>query len=165
MMVGVYSGSTLKGTADITVTGSALHNVSGVYLAKVNRSKSATTASKTTTVASSKKSTSSGKLSVDGSGGPATVKALQKFLGASQTGKITVTKNNHRYNEAVESIAYGSSDKNTVTRLQKWLRIAVDGIWGPGTSRALQKRLNIAIDGYFGPRSMKSLQIYLNARL
>ncbi len=169
MMLGVYSGSTLKGTADITVIGKALNNVSGDYLIKVNRSKSVTgtTASTTTTTASATtaSSSSSGKLAVDGSGGTATVKALQKFLGASQTGKITVTKSTHKYNESLQAIQYGSKDTNTITRLQKWLGIAADGLWGPGTSKALQKRLNIAVDGFFGPNSMKSLQRYLNMKL
>ena len=167
MMLGVYNGSTLKGTADITVIGKALNNVSGDYLVKVSRSKSATgtTASKITNTSTATAPVSDGKLTVDGSGGPATVKALQKFLKASQTGKVTVTKSNHQYNEGLKSIVYGTSDQNTVTRLQKWLGITADGDWGPGTSRALQKRLNIAIDGYFGTNSMKSLQRYLNMKL
>ncbi len=171
MMLGVYSGSTLKGTADITVIGKALNNVSGDYLVKVSRSKSATgtTATTRTTTSSattaSSSSSSSGKLDVDGSGGPATVKALQKFLGASQTGKITVKQSYHKYNSALTSITYGTKDTNTVTRLQKWLGIYVDGEWGPATSRALQKRLNILVDGFFGSNSMKSLQRYLNMKL
>lgn len=38
MMIGVYSGSTLKGTADITVNGDTLNNRGANYLRHVNRS-------------------------------------------------------------------------------------------------------------------------------
>lgn len=164
MMLGVYSGSTLKGTADIAVKGRTLNAVSANYLVRVNRSKSSsgTTAATTTTTSSV---SYSGELEVDGSGGPATVTALQKFLGARQTGTITVPKSVHQYNSSLKSIEYGSSDQNTVTRLQKWLGISSDGVWGPGTSKALQRKLSVLADGFFGPNSMKALQRFLNSKL
>lgn len=167
MMLGVFKGSTLKGTADLVIYGQTLNTVSGNYLVRVNRGKSSsgTTASVTTTTENPTMADDSGELDVDGSGGPATVRALQKFLGAKQTGVITVSKSNHKYSEALKSVEYGSSDQNTVPKLQKWLGTTIDGLWGPGTSKALQRKLSVTADGYFGSNSMKALQRFLNSKL
>ena len=105
-----------------------------------------------------------GKLVIDGSGGKATVKRLQQFLGVTQSGYITVSKANHAYNEALVSVKIGNTADPTVKAMQKWLGIKQDGMWGATTSKAIQKRLNIAVDGYFGKKSMSSLQRYLNMR-
>lgn len=170
MMVGVYSGSTLKGTADITVKGDTLNDRGANYLKKVNRAAITTPKVASTSVASTvvqkvvsavTGKTASGDLVVDGKGGKATIKALQDFLNVKQTGKITVKKNLHKYNKSVTSIKYGKKDA-TVKAMQKWLGVKADGVWGKGTSKALQKKLGIKADGYFGRNSMKALQRYLN---
>ena len=117
-----------------------------------------------------KKETSS-KLSVDGDGGPATVRALEKFLGVSQDGIISGQKKSQaKYYTALSSVTYGSGGSACVRALQKWLGITADGIWGQQTSKSLQKKLRDlghlarteTIDGYFGPKSMKALQKFLN---
>ena len=105
-----------------------------------------------------------GKLSIDGSGGKATVTRLQQFLGVTKSGYITVSKANHEYCEALASVKIGSTADPTVKAMQRWLGIKQDGCWGKATSTAIQKRLNIKVDGYFGQNSMKSLQRYLNMR-
>ena len=103
-------------------------------------------------------------LIVDGSGGTATVKRLQHFLGVTQSGKITVSKTNHQYCEGIVAVTEGNGADATVKAMQRWLGIKQDGFWGKATSLALQKRLNITQDGYFGTNSTKSLQRYLNMR-
>ena len=117
-----------------------------------------------------KKETSS-KLSVDGDGGPATVRALEKFLNVSQTGIITGQKKSlAKYYPALSSVSYDGGGCAAVKALQKWAGAAVDGIWGQETSKAIQIKLrnlghlakSETIDGYFGPKSMKALQSFLN---
>lgn len=105
-----------------------------------------------------------GKLTIDGSGGTATVRRLQQFLGVAQSGTITVSKSNHTYNEALVAVKIGEGADPTVKEMQRWLGIKQDGYWGKATSTAIQKRLNITADGYFGKKSMSSLQRYLNMR-
>ena len=105
-----------------------------------------------------------GKLVIDGSGGTATVKRLQQFLGVTKSGTITVSKSNHAYNEALIAVKIGEGADPTVKAMQRWLGIKQDGYWGKATSTAIQKRLNITADGYFGQKSMSSLQRYLNMR-
>ena len=159
MMVGVYSGSTLKGTADITVNGSAINNTGANYIVKANRSL-VTVRGTTGTATAAPAST---KLTVDGKGGPLTVKKLQKFLGVSQTGKITVSRKMHKYNKTITSIKYGKKDNTTVKALQRWVGVKADGIWGKSTTKALQKKLGVRRTGYLNKTTMKALQKYLNA--
>ena len=155
MMVGVYSGNTLKGTADITVNGQAINNRGANYLCKVNRSL-------VTVGQASYTATVSTDLTVDGKGGPATVKKLQKFLGVSQTGKIKVKKSLHKYNKSLKAIKYSSKKDATVVALQRWLNISADGKWGKGTTKALERRLGLKVNGKFSKSDMKALQRYLN---
>ena len=104
------------------------------------------------------------KLIVDGSGGPATVRALQKFLGVSEDGVISnQIKSSQKYFASLKSVTFGKGGSNCVRKLQKWLGIKEDGYWGPGTSKALQRKLGVTADGYFGTASMKALQKYLNS--
>ena len=108
-------------------------------------------------------STASGKLTVDGHGGPLTVKALQKFLGTTQDGVISgQTESLNKYYPALEAVEYGKGGSTAVKYLQKWLSLSQDGIWGQATSKALQKKLGVTQDGVFGVNSMKALQKYLN---
>ena len=114
----------------------------------------------------------SGKLTVDGVGGTATVKALQKFLGTFQDGIISgQLENTKKYYPAFKSVMYGNGGSACIKKLQKWLGLSdPDGYMGPNTMKALQKKLrdfgylasNEKIDGYFGPKSMKALQEFLN---
>lgn len=83
-----------------------------------------------------------GKLVVDGSFGPNTIKALQKVLGVSQDG------------------IFGPNSRKA---LQKRLGVAQDGIIGKQTVRALQKKLGVDQDGLWGSRTTSALQAALNA--
>lgn len=92
---------------------------------------------------------SSGELVVDGKLGPATVRSLQKALGAKVDG------------------IWGSG---TTTALQKKLvaaghKIAVDGRFGPATIKAMQIFILGAkhADGKMGPQTIRGLQSYLNS--
>lgn len=157
MMVGVYSGSTLKGTADITVNGNAINNKGANYLCKVDRSLVTIPQA-----ASESASTANGDLEVDGIGGPATVKSLQKFLGVKRTGKITIKKKFRKYCKSLKAIKYGNKRDATVVALQKWVGVYPDGEWGKKTTKALEKKLGRAANGKFSKGDMKALQKYLN---
>ena len=116
-----------------------------------------------TTVTTTTVVTTNGKLAVDGIGGEATVKALQKFLGTTQDGVISGQNQSYaKYYPSLKSVKFGKGGSVCVTSLQKWLGISQDGIWGQGTSKALQKKLSVTQDGIFGTNSMKALQTYLN---
>ena len=162
MMIGVYSGSSLKGTAYITVNGNAINNFGANYMAVVDRTKITvpTIGQQISNLLEGK--AANGTLKVDGIGGKATVKALQKYLGVKQTGKITIRKNYKKYCSSVKAMKYGNKKDPTVKALQKWLGIKADGVWGKSTSKALQKKLGIKAGGKFGKKSMKALQRYLN---
>lgn len=117
-----------------------------------------------------KKETSS-KLSVDGDGGPATIRALEKFLSVTQTGTISGQKKSlAKYYPALSSVTYGGGGSACVEALQRWLGTAADGVWGQQTSKALQKKLrdlgylakNETIDGIAGPKTVRALQQMLN---
>ena len=153
MMVGVYSGSTLKGTADITVKGNTINDTGANYLCKTNR-----TAPVAVAAASSAKF---GKLDVDGLGGKKTVKALRKFLGVKATGKLKVNTKYRKYCRSVKYIKKGKKDP-TIKAMQKWLGVKATGNWNKTTAKALQRKIGVKADGYFGKKSMKALQRYLN---
>lgn len=129
--------------------------------------KSSSTPAKTTPT-----SNTSTKLKVDGVGGPATIKALQKFLGVKQDGIISgQNKNYARYYSAITSVSYGGGGSATVSKLQSWLKLkGPDGIIGINTAMALQRKLkelgylasSESVDGYIGPKTMKALQEMLN---
>lgn len=103
------------------------------------------------------------KLTVDGIGGKATVRALQKFLGTPADGEISgQTKSLAKYHPALKATEYGKGGSTCVKYLQKWLGIKKDGQWGKTTSKALQEVIGIDNDGIFGEASMRALQKYLN---
>lgn len=81
------------------------------------------------------------KLAVDGIEGPATVKALQRFLGVAADGKRGPATNR---------------------ALQKWVGATQDGIVGKATTRALQKKVGSPVDGIWGRNTTKALQRFLN---
>lgn len=107
---------------------------------------------------------SDGKLNVDGKGGAATVKAMQRFFSTTQDGVISGQKKSlGKYYPALTAVQYGSGGSATVKKLQKWLGVKQDGIIGQQTVKAWQKKLGIKADGIFGTASMKSWQKYLNS--
>ena len=116
-------------------------------------------------VSSPKATTSNGKLVVDGIGGVATVKALQKFLGTTEDGVISSqNKNLKKYYPALKSVSYSDNPKGSaaIKMLQKLLGISPDGILGKTTVTALQKFLKVKESGTLDTATMKALQLYLN---
>lgn len=109
------------------------------------------------------------KLDVDGYFGPATIKALQRYLGTVVDGVISSQyRPNKRYIPAATSgWEWTSQPKGStcVKALQRKVGATADGIWGKGTSRAVQRWLGVEADGYFGHVSSKALQRKLNAIL
>jgi peptidoglycan hydrolase-like protein with peptidoglycan-binding domain len=81
-------------------------------------------------------------LSVDGSFGPSTKKALQRALGVADDG------------------SFGPASTKA---LQAFLGTAQDGSWGPATTKALQTYLGVTADGSFGPATITAMQNRLNA--
>lgn len=114
---------------------------------------------------SPKATTSDGKLVVDGIGGAATVKALQKVLGVTVDGIISSqNKNLKKFYPALKSVSFSDNPKGsaTIKMLQKNLGISTDGILGKTTVTIIQKMLGVKQDGILGAATMKALQKYLN---
>ena len=103
------------------------------------------------------------KLTVDGVGGPATVRAMQKFFSTAQDGIISGQKKaNAKYFPSLKSVEYGTGGSPCIKNLQKWLGVTQDGILNEKTVKAWQKKLGVTVDGIFGTKSMKAWQKYLN---
>ena len=103
------------------------------------------------------------KLTVDGKGGPATVRAMQRFFETPQDGVLSgQSKALAKYYPAITAVEYGKGGSVCVKKLQKWLGIKQDGIIGQATVKAWQKKLGVKADGLFGTNSMKAWQKYLN---
>ena len=106
-----------------------------------------------------------GKLTVDGKGGKATVKRLQKFLGCTDVDGIISGQDKsliYSHAPALSAVEYGTGGSPTVKRLQKWVGTTQDGVWGKNTTLALQKKLGVTADGIAGIGTFKALQTYLN---
>jgi GH25 family lysozyme M1 (1,4-beta-N-acetylmuramidase) len=102
-------------------------------------------------------------LTVDGIGGACTVRAMQRFFGTLQDGVLSgQNKNCAKYYPALKAVEYGKGGSTCVKKLQSWLGISTDGVWGEKTSKALQKKLGVEADGIFGTNSVKALQKFLN---
>ena len=80
-------------------------------------------------------------LAVDGVRGPATVKALQRWLKVAADGKL---------------------GPQTITAMQRRLGVKADGGLGPVTTRALQRLVGATADGIWGKNTTRALQRYLN---
>lgn len=107
--------------------------------------------------------TKDGKLTVDGVGGKATVKAMQKFFGVTEDGYISGQMEKLRkYYPALTSVRYGKGGSATVKKLQKWCGAKQDGVLGRNTVKKWQSKIGVKADGIFGRTSMKAWQKYLN---
>ena len=103
------------------------------------------------------------KLTIDGKGGPCTVRAMQRFFGTPQDGVISgQTKAGDKWRPSLLAVEHGKGGSSVVRKIQKWCGITQDGYWGKDTSTALQKKLGVTADGVFGTESMKVFQRYLN---
>lgn len=103
------------------------------------------------------------KLTVDGIGGPATVKAMQRFFSTTQDGVISgQNKTLAKYYPALKAVEYGKGGSPCIKNLQRWAGATQDGVIGQATVKAWQKKIGVTADGIFGPGSMKAWQKYLN---
>jgi beta-N-acetylhexosaminidase len=86
------------------------------------------------------------RLSVDGHLGPATITALQRWLGVTRTGQLTAV---------------------TVRALQTRIGTPADGVWGAKSMAAVQSYLGAPRDGAatWNTRTVSLLQRYLNTQL
>ena len=85
-------------------------------------------------------------LVLDGSRGPLTIKAIQHWVGVSQSGVW---------------------NQSTIRALQAKVGTSVDGSWGPASQAALQNFLGMTRDGstYMNHRTVLELQRWLNANV
>ena len=108
------------------------------------------------------------KLTVDGIGGPATVKAAQRVFGTTIDGVISgQSKTLRKYYPAFSSISikYGTKGSPLVKKMQKKVKVKADGIMGQSTVKAWQKFLGLKADGIWGKSTMKAFQKWLNGQL
>lgn len=122
-----------------------------------------TTTTSTTTKA--KTTTSSGALTIDGSFGPASVKAAQKYFGTTQDGIISgQTKASRKYYPGISEscIKYGSGGSTLIRAIQKKVGSKQDGYLGPNTIKGIQKLVGVTQDGYWGSGTSKAFQTWLN---
>lgn len=104
------------------------------------------------------------KLSVDGIGGEATVRAMQRFFGTPQDGVLSgQSKAQAKHYPALKAVEYGKGGSPCVKKLQKWLGVTQDGIIGEKTVKKWQYVIGVDNDGIFGEASVKAWQKYLNA--
>lgn len=117
-------------------------------------------------------SNTSTKLTVDGVGGPATIRLWQKSLKTVQDGVISgQLRGNWKYFPAITSVTWERTGSQLVIAIQKKVGADPDGYWGPDTSTKIQKFLikngfsvgPEGADGYFGTNSVKGLQKSLNS--
>lgn len=103
------------------------------------------------------------KLTVDGIGGPDTVRAMQRFFSTTQDGVISgQNKTLAKYYPALKAVEYGKGGSPCIKNLQRWAGVVQDGVIGQNTVKAWQKKLGVTADGIFGSGSMKAWQKYLN---
>ena len=88
---------------------------------------------------------------------------MQAFFGTPEDGIISgQMKGLAKYYPALKAVSFSGATSSCVKKLQTWLGITADGIWGKATSKALQKKLGVTVDGIFGTASMKAWQRYQN---
>ena len=97
-----------------------------------------------------------GRLTVDGSCGPATIRRWQQVMGTSVDGIISgqYRPDGRTWGRPalVDScVRYGGGGSNLIRAVQRKLSLTADGLLGPATIRALQKHLGVAQDSWFGP--------------
>ncbi|GAA4112492.1 hypothetical protein GCM10022415_07320 [Knoellia locipacati] len=94
-----------------------------------------------TTTGVSRDTTRPGKLAVDGRMGPATRRAMERWVGGSVNGALS-RADKRLIEKKVGGSVNGSFGRDDVRKLQKVVGTRVDGSWGPMTTKALQRYLN-----------------------
>lgn len=123
------------------------------------------------------KSNNEKAVSVDGSWGPGTTRALQRLFETTEDGIISGQRtSNKKYAPAASTASWQYSTNGTkygssvVRKLQELIGVTIDGSFGPATAEALQiflKNLGYykgAIDRSVGKETVKALQKYINYR-
>jgi hypothetical protein len=82
-----------------------------------------------------------GKLVVDGKLGPATRRAMERWVGGSVNGSLS-TADKRLLEKKVGGSVNGSWSRDDVRKLQRLVGTSADGSWGPLTTKALQRYLN-----------------------
>lgn len=108
-----------------------------------------------------------GRLDVDGSCGPATIRKWQQVMGTTVDGVISgqLVPNQRTYWRPAlptSCVTYGGYGSELIRRVQAQLGQGQDGLLGPGTIRAIQAHLGVAQDASFGPATVRTLQTRLN---
>lgn len=107
----------------------------------------------------------SGKLTVDGIIGAATIRALQEKLGTTVDGRISgqLASSKKYFTAFTDGVCSWSGGKSqAVKALQKLVGVTADGLLGRNTAKKWQEFLGVTADGYFGEKSAKALQEWLN---
>ncbi len=130
------------------------------------------TSSDTNSSISSETNTKKESITVDGSWGTATTKALQKIFKTTTDGVISNQPSlNKKYLSAASTTTWKFKDKDykagsqLIKALQKKFGITADGLFGQQSVKALQKFLGITQDGSMGKETVKALQKWINKNL
>ena len=102
---------------------------------------------------------------VDGSFGPATVKAVKAFQSANGL-EADGAVGTETWSKLVVPVRRGQSGE-PVLAVQELLGIAADGEFGPETEKAtrrFQKRVHLAVDGVVGPHTWQLLVVESQGR-
>ncbi|MGF2127281.1 peptidoglycan amidohydrolase family protein [Enterococcus casseliflavus] len=106
------------------------------------------------------------QLAIDGQFGNATARRLQEYFDTAGKDGIISHQYKQKFNQNIHAAEFDNSliGSNVVVSLQKFLRVAQDGLMGQATIKALQKRLGTTQDGVISPVSdaVKELQRRLN---
>ena len=98
-------------------------------------------AAASSTAAVSRASVRTGKLAVDGKLGPATRRAIERWVGGSVNGSLS-RADNRLLEKKVGGSVNGSFGRDDVRKLQKLVGASTDGSWGPKTTASVQRYLN-----------------------
>nr|DAE28672.1 MAG TPA: endolysin [virus sp. ctmTa7] len=111
-------------------------------------------------------------ITVDGSWGVDTTKALQKIFKTAADGIISnQPSSNRKYLSAAKTNSWKFKDSNykagsqLIKALQKKIGTTVDGLFGKQSVIALQKFLDVTQDGSMGKETVKALQKWINKNL
>ncbi|MFW5473764.1 transglycosylase family protein [Knoellia sp. CPCC 206450] len=109
--------------------------------AGLTRANGAAESDGSTTETVSRDQTRPGKLAVDGRKGPATRRAIERWVGGSVNGSLSGA-DTRLLERKVGGSVNGSFSRDDIRRLQRLVGARADGSWGPLTTKALQRYLN-----------------------
>lgn len=119
--------------------------------------------------ASTSSNVNTGKISIDGSWGPATTRKAQKVFGTTCDGVISnQPMSNKKYlpNASTSTWQFKQSGyrggSSLIKAIQRRIGASADGYFGPRSVKALQKFLGVSQDGTMGPATVKAFQTWLN---